>query len=148
MKTLDLTQLNTANVINMSHMFNGCDSLRRIYVDSVWSVDLVTASDSMFVNCTSLVGGQGTVYDVNHIDATYAHIDGGLDNPGYLSEIPQFQPGDVNGDEIINIADVTDLIDLLLGDSSTAGPEADYNQDGSMNIADVTDLIDNLLSGS
>jgi surface protein len=148
LKTLDLTQLNTANVINMSHMFNGCDSLRRIYVDSVWSVDLVTASDSMFVNCNSLVGGQGTVYDVNHIDATYAHIDGGLDNPGYLSEIPQFQPGDVNGDEIINIADVTDLIDLLLGDSSTAGPEADYNQDGSMNIADVTDLIDNLLSGN
>ena len=43
----------------------------------------------MFYNCTSLVGGQGTTYDANHIDKTYAHIDGGPSNPGYFTEKPE-----------------------------------------------------------
>ena len=37
--------------------------------------------------CTKLVGGAGTKYDENHIDHTYAHIDGGTSNPGYLTDI-------------------------------------------------------------
>ena len=40
----------------------------------------------MFFNCTSLVGGQGTTYDANHIDKAYAHIDGGPSNPGYFTD--------------------------------------------------------------
>ena len=58
--------------------------------------------------------------------------------------------GDVNGDESVNIADVTALIDYLLsGDASGINLEAaDCKQDASVNIADVTALIDYLLSGS
>jgi hypothetical protein len=58
--------------------------------------------------------------------------------------------GDVNGDEDVNIADVTDLIDYLLsGDASGINLEAaDCNLDNDINIADVTDLIDYLLSGN
>jgi hypothetical protein len=40
----------------------------------------------MFRNCPNLVGGQGTKYDESHTDATYAHIDGGESNPGYLTK--------------------------------------------------------------
>ena len=39
----------------------------------------------MFSGCTSLVGGQGTTYDENYIDATRAHLDEGPINPGYFS---------------------------------------------------------------
>ena len=39
----------------------------------------------MFADCTSLVGGASTSYDDEHKDATYARIDGGEDNPGYLT---------------------------------------------------------------
>ncbi|MBQ6166854.1 MAG: BspA family leucine-rich repeat surface protein, partial [Muribaculaceae bacterium] len=46
----------------------------------------VTSSYYMFQDCTNLVGGKGTTYDANHIDATYAHIDGGPSNPGYFTE--------------------------------------------------------------
>ena len=58
------------------------------------------------------------------------------------------QTGDVNDDGSVNIADVTELIDLLLGGTSQALPvSADVNHDGSVNIADVTELIDYLLTG-
>ena len=53
--------------------------------------------------------------------------------------------GDVNGDEGVNISDVTALIDILL--TGTEAPvAADCNQDGDVNISDVTALIDFLLS--
>ena len=55
--------------------------------------------------------------------------------------------GDVNGDEVVNIADVTVLIDYLLGNVPQSFNEqaADVNSDGVINIADVTALIDILL---
>ena len=40
----------------------------------------------MFEGCERLVGGRGTTYDPDHIDVEYAHIDGGPDNPGYLTD--------------------------------------------------------------
>ena len=55
---------------------------------------------------------------------------------------------DVNGDTSLNIADVTALIDYLLGGDSESINigDADVNRDGNVNIADVTALIDKLLS--
>jgi hypothetical protein len=105
-------------------------------------------SKNVFNDCTSLVGGQGTTYDANHVGADYAHIDGGPDNPGYFTKKPAFIWGDVNGDGSVNISDVTVLIDLLLGGGTISNPAADCNQEGSVNIADVTALIDYLLSGN
>ena len=83
---LDLSSFNTSNVISMYNMFYRCSNLRTIYVGSGWSTAAVTSSANMFYNCTSLVGGQGTTYDANHIDKAYAHIDGGPSNPGYFTE--------------------------------------------------------------
>ena len=57
-------------------------------------------------------------------------------------------PGDVNMDGKITIADVTDLIDILLGSVLTSYDmnAADVDRDGKITIADVTALIDILLS--
>ena len=57
-------------------------------------------------------------------------------------------PGDVDGDGKVGIADVTDLIDLLLDGSLDilSHPEADVDGDGKIGIADVTELIDMLLA--
>lgn len=60
-----------------------------------------------------------------------------------------FLLGDVNDDGAVNIADVTALIDYLLGSGNTINlRNSDVNQDGVINIADVTALIDMLLGGS
>ena len=84
--SLDLSSFNTANVTGMIYMFNGCTNLQTIYVGNGWITAAVTNSGYMFDKCNSLVGGQGTTYDANHVDKTYAHIDGGPSNPGYFTE--------------------------------------------------------------
>ena len=87
MTSFNLGSFNTSKVTNMQSMFNNCNKLQTIYVGSGWSTSAVTvtSSNSMFSYCNNLVGGKGTTYDANHIDKTYAHIDGGPSNPGYLT---------------------------------------------------------------
>lgn len=84
---LDLTYFFTESVRYMSDMFYGCTRLTTIKVSSGWSTSSLFGSGSlgMFEGCTSLVGGEGTTYDSSHTDASYAHIDGGSSNPGYLT---------------------------------------------------------------
>ncbi|MBR6947938.1 MAG: BspA family leucine-rich repeat surface protein, partial [Muribaculaceae bacterium] len=146
--SLDLSSFITSMVTNTGFMFYGCSNLRTIYASEGWSTAAVTSSSMMFYGCTSLVGGQGTTYDASHIDKAYAHIDGGASNPGYFTDKNASLRGDVNCDGSVNIADVTALIDLLLGGSTISNPVADCNLDGTVNIADVTALIDYLLSGT
>ena len=53
------------------------------------------------------------------------------------------EPGDVNGDGEINIADINALIDVIL--SGEIQPAADVNGDGEVNIADINAVIDIIL---
>ena len=86
LQTIDLTNFNTSKVTNMSWMFYNCSAVTKIYAGSYWTTTAVRESEDMFVNCTHVVGSAGTTYDANHVDAAYAHIDGGPSNPGYLSD--------------------------------------------------------------
>jgi hypothetical protein len=56
-------------------------------------------------------------------------------------------PGDIDGDGMIGINDVSMLIDLILNGDATSEthPEADINFDGQITLVDVTDLIDQIL---
>ena len=86
LSNLNLSSFDTSSVTDMSKMFNGCQNLRKILASStLWDISNVTSSDDMFSMCSSLVGGNGTVFDSNYIDKTYAIIDGTNGNPGYLS---------------------------------------------------------------
>lgn len=84
--SLDLSSFNISKVEWMTSMFNGCGNLKTIYVVDEWNLQNVTEGDNVFSGCTALVGGRGTTYDENHIDYIYAHIDGGVDNPGYFTD--------------------------------------------------------------
>ena len=94
LKSLDLSSFNTYAVTKMYGMFGECYSLKTIYVRDGWStkslVDYFTGSNDLFSGCTNLVGGKGTTYDESHIDYTYAHVDGGPSNPGYLTYLEGF----------------------------------------------------------
>ena len=82
--SLDVSNFNTENVTNMSEMFYGCSQLKRIFCIEGWDNSLRNG-EAMFWGCKSLVGGAGTIYDQNHIDITYARLDGGTANPGYFT---------------------------------------------------------------
>ena len=83
--SLNLSGFYTASVTDMGSMFAGCRALTTISVSSGWITSNVTNGQGMFEGCTSLVGGSGTTYNDNNIGLSYAHIDGGSSNPGYLT---------------------------------------------------------------
>ncbi len=94
--SLDLSVFNTANVTNMYDMFNGCCNLKTIFVGTSWTTSSVIESQTMFNLCNNLYGGKGSfVYDYPIHDCTYAKIDGGEENPGFLTKSGEqpFVPG-------------------------------------------------------
>lgn len=80
----------------MNHMFYCCKTVLSINV-SGFDTSKVTDMYSMFYNCTQLVGGSGTTYSAsNENDLTYAHIDEGQTNPGYLTYKQSTAPAPTN----------------------------------------------------
>lgn len=64
-------------------------------------------------------------------------------------EFETFVQGDVNGDGSVTIADVTALVNIILGKSTApASGVADVNNDGTVTIADVTALVNIILGKS
>lgn len=82
---LDLSSFDTARVASMRAMFSGCGSLETVYAGEGWSTEQCTSSESMFHNCTAIVGGNGTAFSSDHTDASYARVDGLEGLPGYFS---------------------------------------------------------------
>ena len=56
--------------------------------------------------------------------------------------------GDVNGDDEVNITDVTLIASYILGNQAESFDEtvADMNDDGKIDIADVTSIINTILN--
>ncbi|MBR2888575.1 MAG: BspA family leucine-rich repeat surface protein, partial [Bacteroidales bacterium] len=91
-KSLNLSSFNTSMVKEMKQMISNCSQLRSIFVGNGWTTASVTESTGIFENCRNLYGGQGTRCEEAGI--RYAIIDGGEDNPGYLTKSgqPEYVP--------------------------------------------------------
>ena len=77
LKSLDLTSFNTSKVTNMASMFGYCSSLKTIYISNIWSITSVTNGDSMFYDCTSLVGAvpfNSTKTDISMANYTTGYL--------------------------------------------------------------------------
>lgn len=83
---LDLSDFDISNVKIASGMFVSMTNLVTLYVNESFNIDNITASNLMFAGDYAIVGEKGTVYDTNYMDKTYARIDGGTSNPGYLTK--------------------------------------------------------------
>ncbi len=143
---LDLSNFDTHKVTVMSWMFRSSNALKTIYVGDGWNTTNVTSSTYMFLDCTSLVGGQGTTYDANHVGKTYAHIDGGTSNPGYFTK--PFLLGDANGDGYVSIADAVAVVNKILGQQSADFVEqaADIDGNNNITIADALGIVNIILN--
>lgn len=76
---------NTSVVTTMNYMFEGCSNLKTIFSGSNWQIGSTATTTDMFKDCTLLKGGNGTSYDSNHTDGTYARVDA-AGTPGYLTD--------------------------------------------------------------
>lgn len=94
--TLDLSSFNTSKVTIMTNMFagsasetyGGSNKVETIYVGDGWTTDGITSASNgarMFDYCPNLKGGNGTTFNADHTDYTYARIDA-PGTPGYLSK--------------------------------------------------------------
>ena len=115
--TLNLSKFNTSKVKNMIEMFGGCSNLKTIYVseydeanDTGWTTKTVTSSANMFTNCSKIVGGNGTIFNSNYIDATYARIDKSGITKDKIESIA-FKLGEVPSQGIISKFDASEKQD-------------------------------------
>ena len=74
--SLDVTHFNTANVTNMNRMFSNCSNLKAIYASDKFITAAVTESKNMFSYCGSLSGDIDWTSD-KATDKTYAKTGGG-----------------------------------------------------------------------
>lgn len=81
---LDLSNFNTPNLESASSMFAYAKKLKTVYVSEGWSNAKIASEDKMFSGCYALVGGNGTVYDMDHVGPAYARIDK-AGEPGYFT---------------------------------------------------------------
>ena len=153
--SLDLSSFNTENVESLYDMFWECSELKTIYVSDTWKMADDVNGTLMFHKCTSLVGGKGTTYDANHLNATYAHIDGGAENPGYLTDIEQkgkdLDP--IEGETTVSTEGLgnEDLTDNVVDDIYyNVGDDGYDSTDGSIVIGETTNMgqIDDTTPGS
>ena len=86
LESIDISNFNTESVTDMDYMFSACVALITIYVGDSWKTTSVVDGNNMFWNCPKLVGGQGTTYNSEHADYSYAHIDVS-GNPGYFTNV-------------------------------------------------------------
>ena len=73
--SLDLSNFNTEKVTNMEAMFSVCPKLKTIYASDKFTTAAVTKSQDMFSYCNSLSGDID--WSDKAVDKTYAKIDGG-----------------------------------------------------------------------
>ena len=156
--TLNFVTLPSTLTYLGANAFHLCNSLNEVYVKAVappycdinewydydWNVDVIDYAfdEDQFYNVIVFVPKQSL--DQYQNASTWEKFTN-LQGIWYPNE---FEPGDVNHDNKVNISDVTALIDLILNNSGGDNEEADVNGDNRVNISDVTTLIDMILSGN
>lgn len=171
MQVSDLTSITIPSSVKYigSYAFSGCKSLRSINIPE----QVTSIGSCAFFMCSSLESVYSYVqepfriyentfqnWEANASTASFTTAtlyvpagtrDAYLATPAWdkflnIVEMEATSQGDVNGDGSISIADVTELVNIILGKNLPANQSvADINGDGSVTIADVTALVNIIL---
>lgn len=121
-----------------------------MYQNTIWLrvEEEATISYGIQYQGKSTATGRWTIWAPDGIEITryYDPETDGLDEEDQLIESLRYTIGDVNEDGSISIADVTSLVNIILGKQAGYRQElADVNEDGGISIADVTSLVNIIL---
>ena len=124
--------------------FKGCDDLERVYCHK--------STPPVLNNSTSPFAGLSLnnveLYVPQRKKSAYQGATVWMDfGTIYDTLTPAEEPGDVNGDGTVDIADVNCCINIILGSEPASKYEgrADVNDDGTVDIADVNSAINIIL---
>jgi surface protein len=87
---LDLSSFDMSSATDLLYMFSSMPNLITIYVSEKWDVSHygeTPYNGEMFYYVPNLSGYYGTVYNADYARWDRAHIDGGEENPGYLTHV-------------------------------------------------------------
>ncbi|MBO4850451.1 MAG: leucine-rich repeat protein [Prevotella sp.] len=107
---------------------------------------MLLALDLLMINGAASGNYQGLLQNIILTD------EGGmqhqLDNAEFSWTVVGYPLGDVNHDGIVNVTDITLLVDYILGNTPPVFYEenADFDQNGTISVTDVTGIVDCILS--
>jgi len=146
---LDCTGLTSIVIPNSvtsigSGAFYGCTRLTDVYcfiadLSSVSSRNHLFYLDNGDYSGRTLHVLQGTA-DAYRTDVRWSWYFGQI-----VDDLKPDVPGDVNGDSVVNIADINAIVDIILGGNGNI-IAADVNGDKTVNIADINAIIDIILN--
>lgn len=129
----------------------------KVYAGDASAATLKAVSESGDENTRTITGITATSYNVQNLtqDGTYeykvkaigANAQSDWSNliEVTLADAQQWQLGDVNRDGLVNVSDVTYLINMILSIVPMDTEAADINSDNAVNVSDVTALINIIL---
>ena len=82
--SIDITNWNLGSNVNAGGMFRNSKVLKTIYVSNSWK-DHIGTDTNLFLNCSKLVGGNGTKYNKSYVTKARAVIDGENGQAGYFT---------------------------------------------------------------
>ena len=124
------------------------------------TVELIDASGAAVAQVTSLLTTVEQEHKVtvqlsvpknnNGLRLRLAAWKGDVNKPGQVASVLATASsgallGDLNADGVVNVTDVTALVDLVLANDTTKLTVADINADGVLNVGDVTSLVNLIL---
>ncbi len=122
---------------------NVSDSSIVISVDNIFDTELLWTHWTADTLRGEIQGYESTnrVYDIGHENI--------LIPPFSLNTAETVILGDVNQDSILNILDIIEVVDFILGNSNFTEKQmliGDVLQDGTINVSDILIIIENILS--
>ena len=143
--SLDLSHFDTSNVTSSSVMLSNCTSLTNLSISSsmVNLDDNACSGIGMNYGPCSITAPPGFDFGVDTSGSSFVWKSG-------IFKLANELTGDVNDDGNTTIADVTALVNIILGEDDTIPylydhDAADVNHDGSITIADVSELVNIIL---
>lgn len=119
---------------------------RKIDSHDWWNAEICQGDQGFFVNGLPLDASFEEGDKITVVGNIAANTDLQLFNPTLLATVPP-SPGDANGDDKIDVADVVAIVNYILGEPDEGFNEkvCDLNGDGKIDIEDVVALVNIIL---
>ena len=119
---------------------------RKIDSHDWWNAEIYQGDQGIFVKGLPLDASFEQGDKITVVGNIAANTDLQLFNPTLLATVPP-SPGDANGDDKIDVADVVAIVNYILGEPDEGFNEkvCDLNGDGKIDIEDVVALINIIL---